>query len=132
MCRQYFHGDCPVHGPPFHLKDKPIFPDSNISAARATLPDVLYLDISSIPNAGTGVFAKEKIEERTQFGPYVGELRIDDAFETSYNWEVRITGCACLFHCRHAVTRFRAKSNIDRLYFDIKIYATCSNVNFQS
>ena len=113
ICTQYFHGDCPVHGPLFHLKDKTVFPDSKISAARATLPDALYLDTSSIPDAGTGVFAKEEIAERTQFGPYVGELRIDDAFETSYNWEVRITGYSCLFHFRHAVTRFRAQSNLD-------------------
>ena len=49
---------------------------------------------SSIPSAGSGVFAKELIEAGAYFGPYKGvkvSRNVDKkAVDTSYMWEVRI------------------------------------------
>jgi hypothetical protein len=60
--------------------------------AVKTLPANLCVKPSSIPHAGKGVFAKDKIPERTRFGPYTG-VEIDfkniNGMDTSYMWEVR-------------------------------------------
>ena len=50
------------------------------------------MKISSIINAGKGVFAKEFIPRRTRIGPYKGEVvqkeDVTDETDTSYFWEV--------------------------------------------
>ena len=59
--------------------------------AVQTLPANLCVKRSLIPNAGKGVFTKERIKDNTRFGPYTGE-RIDfnalNGLDTSYMWEV--------------------------------------------
>ncbi|XP_065056003.1 uncharacterized protein LOC135684388 [Rhopilema esculentum] len=87
-CNGVFHGECPYDGPETWKKDKVFNENCGQTRARATLPDELYLDKSSIPGAGTGVFAKTVIEERVRFGPYVGESVIDDLIESGYQWEI--------------------------------------------
>ena len=60
--------------------------------AMKSLPENLYVKQSVIPEAGMGVFAKEKLEENTRFGPYRGVKVLNEDLEeernTSYMWEV--------------------------------------------
>jgi hypothetical protein len=62
------------------------------SSAIASLPQNLCVKLSTIPEAGMGVFAKEKLEFNSRFGPYRGVkvLKKDLVEErnTSYMWEV--------------------------------------------
>ncbi len=57
-----------------------------------SLPENLYVKHSAIPEAGMGVFAKEKLEVNTRFGPYRGVKVLKEDLEegrnTSYMWEV--------------------------------------------
>ena len=87
-CNESYHGDCPHHGPLVHIASKEVDEPSRTTRARASLPDCLYLKESSIPGAGTGVFAKVEIPERVQFGPYTGDILVDDIIDTGYQWEV--------------------------------------------
>ena len=60
--------------------------------AMSTVPDCLEIFESSIPSAGSGVFAKELIEAGAYFGPYKGvkvSRNVDKKLiDTSYMWEV--------------------------------------------
>ncbi len=60
--------------------------------AMKSLPETLYVKHSPIPEAGMGVFAKEKLEVNTRFGPYRGVKVLKEDLEegrnTSYMWEV--------------------------------------------
>jgi len=53
--------------------------------------------MSSIMNAGKGVFAKEFIPRRTRIGPYKGEVvqkdNVTDETDTRYFWEVSCNRC---------------------------------------
>ena len=57
-----------------------------------SLPENLYVKLSTIPEAGMGVFAKEKLEVNTRFGPYRGvkvlKEDLEEGRDTSYMWEV--------------------------------------------
>ena len=60
--------------------------------AMQSLPENLYVKLSTIPEAGMGVFAKEKLEVNTRFGPYRGvkvlKEDLEEGKDTSYMWEV--------------------------------------------
>ncbi len=60
--------------------------------AMKSLPENLYVKHSVIPEAGMGVFAKEKLEINTRLGPYRGVKVLKEDLEegrnTSYMWEV--------------------------------------------
>ena len=60
--------------------------------AMKSLPQNLYVKQSLIPEAGMGVFSKEKLTVNTRFGPYRGVkvLRedLEEGRNTSYMWEV--------------------------------------------
>ena len=60
--------------------------------ARKTIPDMLCINQSSIPGAGTGVFAKRLIQKGVRFGPYQGAciLNEEEAHESGYSWEVSL------------------------------------------
>ena len=58
------------------------------------VPLQVTVKMSSIMNAGKGVFAKEFIPRRTRIGPYKGEVvqkeDVTDETDTSYFWEVML------------------------------------------
>ena len=62
-------------------------------SAMKSLPQNLFVKQSIIPEAGMGVFAKEKLEENTRFGPYRGvkvvKEDLTEGRNTSYMWEVQ-------------------------------------------
>ena len=88
QCNESYHGDCPHHGPLLRIVSKDVDEPFGTTRARESLPDCLYLMESSIPGAGTGVFAKVEIPEGVQFGPYIGDILVDDIIDTGYQWEV--------------------------------------------
>ena len=78
------------------MEDKVLEQPSDLSAAVASVPEVLKIDQSSIPGAGLGVFSKFLIPKGVRFGPYIGEKvgweNMTDRTDTSYFWEVRLSG----------------------------------------
>uniref|UniRef100_A0A3Q3AXG3 PR domain zinc finger protein 10 n=1 Tax=Kryptolebias marmoratus TaxID=37003 RepID=A0A3Q3AXG3_KRYMA len=56
--------DCPLHGPLHPIPNRPV-----LSKARASLPQILYID-----RFLGGVFSKRRIPKRTQFGPVEAPL----------------------------------------------------------
>uniref|UniRef100_A0A1A8IYT7 PR domain containing 10 n=1 Tax=Nothobranchius kuhntae TaxID=321403 RepID=A0A1A8IYT7_NOTKU len=56
--------DCPMHGPLHPIPNRPV-----LSKARASLPQILYID-----RFLGGVFSKRRIPKRTQFGPVEAPL----------------------------------------------------------
>lgn len=90
-CNVSYHGDCPMHGAILYIPSKTVTGKEGTTKARASLPDGLYLHESSIPGAGTGVFAEVGIKEKVRFGPYLGDFLIDDAIDSGYQWEVALS-----------------------------------------
>jgi hypothetical protein len=91
-CEKYIHGQqCDRHVFTIVANTAPKTRCGSKYAVR-TLPANLLVKRSTIPHAGKGVFAKDKITERTRFGPYTG-VKIDfksiNGMDTSYMWEVR-------------------------------------------
>lgn len=74
------------------INDRTEKENSNLSSAVASLPTVLKISQSSIPEAGLGVFSTSEIPKRVRFGPYRGKKirweHITDETNTSYMWEV--------------------------------------------
>lgn len=75
----------------FPLADNPNA-NSNENKSLSSLPEGLEVKESLIKGAGLGVFAKQKFNIGTRFGPYEGKkVRCDipkDDVDTSYMWEV--------------------------------------------
>ncbi|KAK3744976.1 hypothetical protein QZH41_008502, partial [Actinostola sp. cb2023] len=96
-CQDLYHGDCPNHGALQPMPDKPLSTDHDnniLTAARASLPDLLEIKPSTIPHAGLGVFCKSGVTPiRAKFGPYKGKKvkleDIGDDKDTSYMWEYK-------------------------------------------
>lgn len=65
-----YHPDCQTN--PVLIYDDEVTDEKlkTMPVAAATMPCNLELKISSIPNAGRGVFAKYKIPQGWVFGPY--------------------------------------------------------------
>ncbi|MEQ2193332.1 hypothetical protein XENOCAPTIV_009358, partial [Xenoophorus captivus] len=63
-CNSANPSDCPLHGPLHPIPNRPV-----LSKARASLPQILYID-----RFLGGVFSKRRIPKRTQFGPVEGAL----------------------------------------------------------
>ncbi|XP_021175064.2 PR domain zinc finger protein 10 isoform X2 [Fundulus heteroclitus] len=63
-CNSSNPSDCPLHGPLHPIPNRPV-----LSKARASLPQILYID-----RFLGGVFSKRRIPKRTQFGPVEGPL----------------------------------------------------------
>ncbi len=93
-CQAEYEGDCPVCGPLIVIQDKPVCAGDPQHAAK-TIPDMLYIADSSIPGAGSGVFAREPIQKAVRYGPYQGKKVVDEeeAHSSGYSWEV-----SCLCH----------------------------------
>ena len=82
-----------------HISSKDVdYQTAETTRARASLPDCLCLKESSIPGAGTGVFANIEIPGRVRFGPYIGEIFLDDVIDSGYQWEVELTPLVLYFY----------------------------------
>ncbi|XP_065904451.1 histone-lysine N-methyltransferase set-17-like isoform X2 [Dysidea avara] len=92
-CDKSYHGDCPVHGPLIPLDESWGWDQDSKSFTSVPVPLQVTVKMSSIMNAGKGVFAKEFIPRRTRIGPYKGEVvqkeDLTDETDTSYFWEVQ-------------------------------------------
>jgi len=93
-CDKSYHGDCPVHGPLIPLDEFRGWDQDSKSYTSIPVPLQVTVKISTIMNAGKGVFAKEFIPRRTRIGPYKGVVvrkeDVTDKTDTSYFWEVSI------------------------------------------
>ncbi|XP_065904091.1 oocyte zinc finger protein XlCOF6-like isoform X3 [Dysidea avara] len=71
------------------------------SFTSVPVPLQVTVKMSSIMNAGKGVFAKEFIPRRTRIGPYKGEVvqkeDVTDETDTSYFWEISTNSCGSLY-----------------------------------
>ena len=101
-CHAPYHGDCPVHGPLIPLDESRGWDQDSKSFTSVPVPLQVTVKMSSIMNAGKGVFAKEFIPRRTRIGPYKGEVvqkeDITDKTDTSYFWEVSYTMNSMCLH----------------------------------
>ena len=91
-CQDFYYGECPSHSfkiieDSFNKTETSPHPD-----AIKSLPENLYVKNSLIPNAGSGVFTKVKLDMNTRFGPYKGKKvdpeYLEDDMNTTYMWEV--------------------------------------------
>ena len=91
-CQTEYKGDCPFCGPLVIVKDTPAL-EGDPHYASKTLPDILLIDESTIPGAGSGVFARSVIQKGVRFGPYQGKcvLNEEEAHDSGYSWEVSTT-----------------------------------------
>ena len=91
-CQTEYKGDCPFCGPLVIVKDTPAL-EGDPHYASKTLPDILLIDESTIPGAGSGVFARNVIQKGVRFGPYQGKcvLNEEEAHDSGYSWEASIT-----------------------------------------
>lgn len=93
-CSDFHHGDCPVHGPLKQLD--PSKTRCDVDSKKHTsipVPDCFTIRMSSIPDAGLGVFATKHVPSGVRFGPYEGDTvfksELTDSTDTSYMWEVQ-------------------------------------------
>ena len=96
-CNKSYHGDCPIHGPLIPLDESQGWDQDSKSFTSVPVPLQVTVKMSSIMNAGKGVFAKEFIPRRTRIGPYKGEVvqkdNVTDETDTRYFWEVSCNRC---------------------------------------
>jgi len=68
-CDKSYHGDCPVHGPLIPLDESRGWDQDSKSFTSVPVPLQVTVKMSSIMNAGKGVFAKQFIPRRTRIVP---------------------------------------------------------------
>lgn len=73
-CNSANPSDCPLHGPLHPVPNRPV-----LSKARASLPQILYID-----RFLGGVFCKRRIPKRTQFGPIEAPLVPQSALQDCF------------------------------------------------
>ncbi|UJR31497.1 hypothetical protein I4U23_018986 [Adineta vaga] len=91
-CNQYYDNICPYHKQTY-IPDRKI---SKLSLKHSqlksdfTCPDGLILKLSTISNAGKGVFTTKRLEKNTFFGPYLGirHSNFKNAQESGYAWSI--------------------------------------------
>ena len=93
-CNALHYDECPVHGPLMPLDETRGWDEASKAFTHIPVPSQVTVKLSSIKNAGKGVFAKEFIPKDTRIGPYKGKIvkreDIMDDTDTSYFWEVRM------------------------------------------
>ena len=96
-CDTLYRDECPVHGPLLPLDESRGWDQDSKSFTSLPVPLQVTLKMSSIKNAGKGVFTKEFIPKGTRIGPYKGEVvKKEDVTcdtDTSYFWEVSVLQC---------------------------------------
>ena len=93
-CNALHYDECPVHGPLMPLDETRGWDEASKAFTHIPVPSQVTVKLSSIKNAGKGVFAKEFIPKDIRIGPYKGKIikreDIMDDTDTSYFWEVRM------------------------------------------
>ena len=91
-CDEFYHGDCPIHGPLLTLDPSSGHDETSLQYTTVFIPSELTVKPSKIPNGGLGVFATQFIPRRVTFGPYEGKRVLKEELtkgeDTSYMWEV--------------------------------------------
>ncbi|XP_075915048.1 uncharacterized protein LOC142908363 [Petromyzon marinus] len=96
LCRDFYLGECSVHGPPEFIADAAVAPGV-ADRARLSLPQGLTVGASSIAGAGLGVWSnRKKLPKGVMFGPYQGEVSEENPV-SEYCWLVSC--CCCYCHC---------------------------------
>uniref|UniRef100_A0A915D994 SET domain-containing protein n=1 Tax=Ditylenchus dipsaci TaxID=166011 RepID=A0A915D994_9BILA len=90
-CECFYSYSCLKHPMYYSLDRDATGYEGNACRALRTLPAYLYVAISSIPNAGKGVFCKVDVPVGVVYGPYEGILRKDQkqAECDGYSWEIK-------------------------------------------
>uniref|UniRef100_A0A3B5LNS6 PR domain zinc finger protein 10 n=1 Tax=Xiphophorus couchianus TaxID=32473 RepID=A0A3B5LNS6_9TELE len=78
-CNSSNPSDCPLHGPLHPIPNRPV-----LSKARASLPQILYID-----RFLGGVFSKRRIPKRTQFGPVEAPL-VSQSELQDHNFKLKV------------------------------------------
>ncbi|XP_075915041.1 uncharacterized protein LOC116937521 [Petromyzon marinus] len=95
LCRDFYLGECSVHGPPEFITDAAVAPGV-ADRARLSLPQGLTVGASSIAGAGLGVWSnRKKLPKGVMFGPYQGEVSEENPV-SEYCW---LVSCCCCCHC---------------------------------
>ncbi|XP_044857576.1 histone-lysine N-methyltransferase PRDM9-like isoform X1 [Mauremys mutica] len=86
-CLTFFIDECSVHGPPAFIKD-PIVETGQERRAALTLPPGMRIGLSSIPQAGLGVWNEaDTLPIGVHFGPYDGRItEEEEAAHNGYSW----------------------------------------------
>ncbi|XP_039368690.1 histone-lysine N-methyltransferase PRDM9-like isoform X2 [Mauremys reevesii] len=86
-CLTFFIDECSVHGPPTFIKD-PIVETGQERRAALTLPPGMRIGLSSIPQAGLGVWNEaDTLPIGVHFGPYDGRItEEEEAAHNGYSW----------------------------------------------
>ncbi|XP_075915036.1 uncharacterized protein LOC142908353 [Petromyzon marinus] len=85
LCRDFYLGECSVHGPPEFIADAAVTPGV-ADRARLSLPQGLTVGASSIAGAGLGVWSnRKKLPKGVMFGPYQGEVSEENPV-SEYCW----------------------------------------------
>ncbi|XP_061434468.1 histone-lysine N-methyltransferase PRDM9-like, partial [Lethenteron reissneri] len=85
LCRDFYLGECSVHGPPEFIADAAVAPGV-ANRARLSLPQGLTVGASSIAGAGLGVWSnRKKLPKGVMFGPYQGEVSEENPV-SEYCW----------------------------------------------
>ncbi|XP_075915049.1 uncharacterized protein LOC142908364 [Petromyzon marinus] len=109
LCRDFYLGECSVHGPPEFIADAAVAPGV-ADRARLSLPQGLTVGASSIAGAGLGVWSnRKKLPKGVMFGPYQGEVSEENPV-SEYCCYLWICSCACVFQIY--------KNKKDREYVD--------------
>ncbi|XP_052238901.1 PR domain zinc finger protein 4-like isoform X2 [Dreissena polymorpha] len=93
--KKEFDADFPVNGSYNYIQDKEV-PEGDPLKADHTLPDCLEIKTSKIAGAGLGVFSKVALESRVIFGPYGGDIIIEN-HRSGYCWQIYKEGKASHF-----------------------------------
>nr|XP_025038034.1 histone-lysine N-methyltransferase PRDM9-like [Pelodiscus sinensis] len=86
-CLTFFTDECSVHGPPVFIKD-PVVETGQERRAALTLPPGMRIGLSSIPQAGLGVWNEaDTLPVGVHFGPYDGRItEEEEAAHNGYSW----------------------------------------------
>uniref|UniRef100_A0A8C3SC99 SET domain-containing protein n=1 Tax=Chelydra serpentina TaxID=8475 RepID=A0A8C3SC99_CHESE len=86
-CLTFFIDECSVHGPPVFIRD-PIVETGQERRAALTLPPGMRIGLSSIPQAGLGVWNEaDTLPVGVHFGPYDGRITEEEAAaHNGYSW----------------------------------------------
>ncbi|XP_068711466.1 zinc finger protein Xfin-like [Montipora foliosa] len=92
-CNKLQIGACSIHCNLRWVKEPlEVLVTEGQTKARATIPKNMDLKSSSIPDAGLGIFAKERFESDVVFGPYWGQkitvADVTSSMDQSYMWDI--------------------------------------------
>ncbi|XP_072017504.1 histone-lysine N-methyltransferase PRDM9-like [Amphiura filiformis] len=87
-CHELYEDDCPSH-PLTIIEDTPV-PSKCKNRAKLSLPPGLVVKEAGIEGAGQGVWTEKFIPKGVRFGPYGGEIVVNEQMgrKSGYSWEI--------------------------------------------